>query len=508
MKMKLTTAKLTIATKLAAAAMMLSLLATSVLAMAAELASAEITATTLPPVVIKTVPEAGSLEVPAGEFEIKITFSKAMTDQSWSWCTVWDNSTPEGIEAPKYDDQRKTCSLRVKLEPGKVYGYWLNTKKFQNFRDQQGRSAVPYLLTFSTSGQALEAEAGHPAGFMSLLNDDQRTIVNATDQRFHDFFDTRDFSGWPAADRNALERKLLETLKSPTSPEYYHAINSLAALGSTQALSALRRIAFDHAEKDNRDRWMATRALGIIGDKESVPDLIHLLYHFNANTRWWAQISLVRTTGTNFGKDWKAWGNWWSEQNGRPPFQPGIIRWSSEQPEPDKLAEKIQTLDNDFLTSLSNRPPQTGEPYLQQQLKQAQAGNYWAKFNLWEAFAQGQHGVAKNSAEADKWLAELVKGAYLAKFKPVNGFNPKNPSEMLDQFNEHCHLYSGKDRLGGASFFRTTKQDDKLIGSFLTATPDEFKAAVQQNPDLELISIEQVTPEMFLAHEASPQESL
>ena len=300
--------KIKLATKLSTAATALSLLAIAASAEGPEAASGEITPTALPPVVVKTVPEAGSMQVPPGEFEIKVTFSKEMTDHSWSWCTVWDNSTPEGTGAPNYDDERKTCSLKVKLEPGKTYGYWLNSGKFQNFRDQQGHSAVPYLLAFSTSGPGLEAG--------------------------------------------------------------------------------------------------------------------------------------------------------------------------------------------------------TGNQYLQQQLTLAQTGNYWAKFNLWEAYSQGQHDVAKNPTEAEKWLPELVKGAYLAKFKPVNGFNPKNPGEMLDQFNEHCRLFSGKDSLGGASFFRTTKQHGKLIGSFLTATPDEFKAAIKQNHNLKLISIEKVTAAMFLKHEASPQESL
>jgi hypothetical protein len=78
---------------------------------------------------------------------------------------------------------------------------------------------------------------------------------------------------------------------------------------------------------------------------------------------------------------------------------------------------------------------------------------------------------------------------------------------MLDEFDGHCQLHSGKDSLGGASFFRTTKQGNKLIGSFLTATPDEFKTALEKNPNLKLISMEKVTPEMFLEHEAAQQES-
>jgi hypothetical protein len=159
--------------------------------------------------------------------------------------------------------------------------------------------------------------------------------------------------------------------------------------------------------------------------------------------------------------------------------------------------------------------------FLQQQLKQAQAGNYWAKFQLWQAFSQGEvpvfdsHGqrigkqeVTKDPAEADKWLGELVKDAYLAKFEPTNGFNPQTPGEMLDRFGKECPLYSSSDSLGGASFFRTTNQNGKLVGSFLTEFPDKFETAVKNSSSFSLSSIEKVTPEMFVSHEASPQESI
>jgi hypothetical protein len=158
--------------------------------------------------------------------------------------------------------------------------------------------------------------------------------------------------------------------------------------------------------------------------------------------------------------------------------------------------------------SLGSAQPQTGETYVQQQLRLANAGNYWAKYNLWDAYSRGKHGVAKDPAEASKWLPELVKGVYLAKFQPADGFNPGTPKEMFDKFGQYCHLLSGKDSLGGASFFRTKKQGDKLIGSFLTTAPDQFKTELKKNPNLTLISVEKVTPEMFLAHEVSRQESL
>ena len=86
-------------------------------------------------------------------------------------------------------------------------------------------------------------------------------------------------------------------------------------------------MAFNLRAEDNRERWMAVRAMGVIGDRSVVPEMIHLLYHPNLDTRWWAQISLVELTGQNFGKDWNAWGKWWNSQNGQPPFNPAIIRW-------------------------------------------------------------------------------------------------------------------------------------------------------------------------------------
>ncbi len=104
------------------------------------------------PVVVKTVPEAGAKDVAPGVVEIKVTFSKEMADGSWSWSSAWKDSTPEGIGAPHYEADKKTCVLKVKLEPGKTYGYWINSQSFKNFKDRQGRSAVPYMLVFQTKG--------------------------------------------------------------------------------------------------------------------------------------------------------------------------------------------------------------------------------------------------------------------------------------------------------------------------------------------------------------------
>jgi hypothetical protein len=105
------------------------------------------------PVVVKTVPEAGTKDVAPGVMEIKITFSKEMMDQSWSWATAWENSTPEAAGKIHYDTDHRTCILKVKLEPNKTYGWWINSQKFHNFQDPQGHSAIPYFFVFHTKAE-------------------------------------------------------------------------------------------------------------------------------------------------------------------------------------------------------------------------------------------------------------------------------------------------------------------------------------------------------------------
>jgi hypothetical protein len=103
------------------------------------------------PVVVKTVPEAGAKDVPPGEYIVKVTFSKEMMDQSWSWSSAWKDSAPEIIGKPKYSADHKVCAIGVKLEPGKTYGWWINSEKFHGFQDTQHHPAIPYLLTFKTA---------------------------------------------------------------------------------------------------------------------------------------------------------------------------------------------------------------------------------------------------------------------------------------------------------------------------------------------------------------------
>jgi Bacterial Ig-like domain len=110
----------------------------------------DVTLESVPPVVVKTVPQAGAADVDPKLTEIKVTFSKDMQDGSWSWTTLSRESYPKVDGKPKYLKEKRTCVLPVKLEPGKTYAIWVNSEKFSNFKDADGQSAVPYLLVFKT----------------------------------------------------------------------------------------------------------------------------------------------------------------------------------------------------------------------------------------------------------------------------------------------------------------------------------------------------------------------
>ncbi|MEN6451307.1 MAG: M56 family metallopeptidase [Thermoguttaceae bacterium] len=152
--------------------------------------------------------------------------------------------------------------------------------------------------------------------------------------------------------------------------------------------------------------------------------------------------------------------------------------------------------------------PVARNDFIATQIREAEAGDYWAKYRLWAAYQKGAVGVPKDPEKAKPWLAQLVEGTYLATFRPANGFNPRTPGEFLEEFHKHSGLRSELKGVGGASFFRTRAEHGKLIGSFITAYPDKMRKAIADNPSLKLVSIEKMTPEMFVRYEASPQESL
>jgi RNA polymerase sigma factor (sigma-70 family) len=109
----------------------------------------------LPPVVLKVEPRVGATNVDPDLKEIRVTFSKKMTDKSWSWPTGNKYAAPK-VEGGTIHFERdgRTCVMPVKLEAGKTYVIGVNSERYHGFKDAKGHAALPYLIVFRTKAAA------------------------------------------------------------------------------------------------------------------------------------------------------------------------------------------------------------------------------------------------------------------------------------------------------------------------------------------------------------------
>lgn len=107
-------------------------------------------AQTVAPKVVSTFPPAGAV-VPAGIDRVAVTYDRRMQDGSWSFVTGGEQKYPEVAGQPAISQDHMTFVLPVKLRPNATYVMWFNGGPYQNFKDEQGQSAEPFRLTFSTS---------------------------------------------------------------------------------------------------------------------------------------------------------------------------------------------------------------------------------------------------------------------------------------------------------------------------------------------------------------------
>jgi bla regulator protein BlaR1 len=114
--------------------------------------------------------------------------------------------------------------------------------------------------------------------------------------------------------------------------------------------------------------------------------------------------------------------------------------------------------------------------------------------------AQNQTRPPVDNSEPD-----ASKGVWVVRLEPIGDFAPKSPGEFLQRASQ-SGAYSGEK--GQIGYFRTKKQGDKLIGSFLAYDPDQLKAALAKVPGLKVTSVEKLTQEQLAAYEKLPQESL
>ena len=103
------------------------------------------------PHVVSTTPAALSNDVNPDLDRITVTFNMPMMDQSWSW-TGGGDTYPQTTGRPYYDATRTTCTMPVKLEPGKVYWVGINSPSHKNFKTPDRDPAPWTIILFATRG--------------------------------------------------------------------------------------------------------------------------------------------------------------------------------------------------------------------------------------------------------------------------------------------------------------------------------------------------------------------
>jgi hypothetical protein len=103
-----------------------------------------------PPKVVKATPDNGATDVDPSLKQIEVVFDQPMNPGGRS--IVGGGPTfPKITGQPKWTNNR-TILIPVQLEPDHDYWLSINNPSFQNFKNPAGESAVPYPISFSTSG--------------------------------------------------------------------------------------------------------------------------------------------------------------------------------------------------------------------------------------------------------------------------------------------------------------------------------------------------------------------
>ena len=103
------------------------------------------------PHIVKTSPPVFSDRVDPSLDKLSVTFDRRMSDNSWAWVQRYPDKYPKVNGKPSYDSALSTCSVSVKLEPGKVYWIEFNSPPYIGFYSESGVSARKSVMPFATA---------------------------------------------------------------------------------------------------------------------------------------------------------------------------------------------------------------------------------------------------------------------------------------------------------------------------------------------------------------------
>ncbi len=111
-----------------------------------------------PPHVVAFDPPDGAADVDPSRTTLAVTFDRPMDPQGWAWVIEGPDTAPDLGDA-SFDASGTTNTVAAHLEPGRTYVVWINSARYDHFRDRSGTPAVPVRWTFTTRSATAPAVA-------------------------------------------------------------------------------------------------------------------------------------------------------------------------------------------------------------------------------------------------------------------------------------------------------------------------------------------------------------
>lgn len=134
-----------------------------------------------PPKLVSTSPVFWAVGVdPSQQKTVSLTFDQRMSPAYTAWLGRSSISPPEFNPNSSMSEDRRTFSVKVGLQPGKVYVLGLNEKNIPGvgFQNEKGLTLVPHFLVFQTAG-APKAEDAAPSVVRSVPADGDQQVDSA-----------------------------------------------------------------------------------------------------------------------------------------------------------------------------------------------------------------------------------------------------------------------------------------------------------------------------------------
>lgn len=120
-----------------------------VIAFTTQGADASLVAALDSPKVVSLVPAQGASDVSPTLTRLEVTFDREM-GPGFSW-TGGGESFPETTGKPEWSEDKRTCSLPVRLKPAWTYSFGLNSPSFNSFQSAYGIPLNPVTWYFGTA---------------------------------------------------------------------------------------------------------------------------------------------------------------------------------------------------------------------------------------------------------------------------------------------------------------------------------------------------------------------